>query len=127
MYLLPAYASCEVGRGMDLFVYCKIVKIVLFIKNKGPCSAIDKGTMILIAAIPIGFQIANQKTRRRSKTLKGSQRMGGQATFSENLRAAPFNKDNRMSPLLARSISLDNTFKSTAIDQVQMNYLVRYR
>jgi hypothetical protein len=31
---------------------------------------------MVIAGIPIGFQIGNQTTRRRSKTLKSSQRMG---------------------------------------------------
>jgi hypothetical protein len=30
-------------------------------KNWGPCSAIDKGAMIFITAIPIGFQIAIKK------------------------------------------------------------------
>jgi hypothetical protein len=46
-------------------------------QNCKDCSAIDKGAMILIAAIPIGLQIANQRTRRSSKTLKGSHRMAG--------------------------------------------------
>jgi hypothetical protein len=56
-------------------------------KNCGPGSAIDKG------AIPICFEIGNKKIRRRSKTLKGSQRICGRAKFAENLRTAPFNKD----------------------------------
>jgi hypothetical protein len=37
--------------------------------------------------IPIGFQIANKKTRRR---LQGCH--GGRAKFAESLRASPFNK-----------------------------------
>jgi hypothetical protein len=84
----------KVGRGMDLFVYFKIVKIVVSIKTRLEDLVPQLTTaMIFIAAIPIGFQIANKKTRRRSKTLKGSQRMGGwgRAKFSENLRASPFN------------------------------------
>jgi hypothetical protein len=46
--------------------------------------------MIFIAAIPIGFQIANKKTRMRYNT-KGLSEDGGRAKFSENLRASPFN------------------------------------
>jgi hypothetical protein len=43
--------------------------------------------MIFIAAIPLGFQIANQKTRRHFKALED----GGQTKFSENLCPSPFN------------------------------------
>jgi hypothetical protein len=44
------------GGEMDcLFTYC-VCKNYL-----ASCSAIDKGAMIFSAAIPIGFQIANQK------------------------------------------------------------------
>jgi hypothetical protein len=69
--------------------------------------------MIFIAAIPTGFQITNQKTRRRSKTFKVSRALRGwvAAKFSENLCASPLIRTFRMSPLLARSISLDSTFK----------------
>ncbi len=50
--------------------------------------------MIFIAAIPIGFQIANKKTRRRLNfNFKGLAHNGGQAKLAENLRASPFNKD----------------------------------
>jgi hypothetical protein len=52
---------------------------------------INKGAIIFIAATPIGFQIANQETRRRSKIFKGSQRLGW-AKFYENLSASPFNE-----------------------------------
>jgi hypothetical protein len=62
MHLFPDYASCE---GGDLFFYFKIIKIVVRIKAWGHCSAIDKGAMIFIAAIPIGFKISNKRTRRR--------------------------------------------------------------
>jgi hypothetical protein len=74
-------------------------------KNWGPCSVIEKGAMIFIAAIPIGFQIANQETRRRSKILKGSQSLGGR-NFMKISVPLPL-----MSSLLARSVSLDSTFK----------------
>ncbi len=35
----------------------------------------------VISAIPTGFQIANTKTRRRTKTLEGSHRLGGGRNF----------------------------------------------
>ncbi len=59
-----------------------------------------------ISAIPICFQIANKKTRRCTKTLKGSHRMGG----GQNLLriSAPLSVMNSflMKPLLAWSITL---------------------
>ncbi len=69
VYLL--LASCEGGWEDGPVWYFKIVNIVVSIKTRD-LSATEKGTMIFIAAIPTGFLIANQKTRRRSKTLKGS-------------------------------------------------------
>ncbi len=44
-----------------MFVYFKIVKIV--VSRQGPFSAIDKCTMIFIAAVPIGFQICQSKNK----------------------------------------------------------------
>jgi hypothetical protein len=44
--------------------------------------------MIFNAAIPIGFQIANKKTRRSSK-LKGLLEDGGRTKFFKNLRTSP--------------------------------------
>jgi hypothetical protein len=46
---------------MELIVYFKIVKIVVSIKTIGTCSAIDKGAMISIFVIPVGFVIADKK------------------------------------------------------------------
>jgi hypothetical protein len=43
----------------------------------------------IIFDIPPGFQIANPKTRRRTKNLEGCQRL---AKFAENFQASPFNK-----------------------------------
>jgi hypothetical protein len=52
------------------------------------------GEMIFIAAIAIGFQIANQKTRKRLNfNFKGLSQNGGRAKLAENLRASPFNKE----------------------------------
>ncbi len=77
---------------MDLFVYLKIVIIVVSLRTRDLAPPpIEKGAMIFTAAIPIHFQIVNHKTRRRSKSLKGSQGMGVGAKLSENLRAPPFN------------------------------------
>ncbi len=52
---------------MNLFVYFKIVKIALSLKTRDLVPAIDKGATIFIAAITIGFQIANKRTRRSSE------------------------------------------------------------
>ncbi len=50
---------------------------------------LNRKNITFFSAIPIGFQIAYQKTRRRTKTLKGSDWMGeGRAYFSENFRAS---------------------------------------
>jgi hypothetical protein len=46
--------------------------------------------------------IANLKTRRRSNTLKGFQRMGGGRIFLNNLRDTTFNKDLWHEPNFAR-------------------------
>ncbi len=46
--------------------------------------------------------IANLKTRRRSNTLKGFQRMGGGRIFLKNLRDTTFNKDLWHEPNFAR-------------------------
>jgi hypothetical protein len=59
--------------------------------------------------------IANLKTRRRSKILKGSQRMGGGRIFLKNLPDTTLIKIYRMSLISAGSISLNSTF-SKAVD-----------
>ncbi len=52
------------------------------------------GAMIFITVIPIGFWIANQKTRRRLNfNFKGLSQNGGRAKLAKNLRAAPFTKE----------------------------------
>ncbi len=48
---------------------------------------LTKAQWIFYYDIPIVFQIGIKKTRRRSKE------DGGQAKFTENLRASPFDKD----------------------------------
>ncbi len=48
------------------------------------------GVMILIAAIPIGFQIANKK-RGVALNFKGLSEDGVREKLSENPRAPPFN------------------------------------
>jgi hypothetical protein len=71
------------GEGNEPVCLLQNCKDCCVYENLAPCSAIDKGAMIFIDAIPIGFQIANKK-RRLYKTLKGSQRRmggGGQAKF----------------------------------------------
>jgi hypothetical protein len=52
-----------------------------------------KGGTKTIAHLSIGCLIRNLKTRRRSNTLKGSQRTGCGQNALKNLRASPFNKD----------------------------------
>ncbi len=56
--------------------------------------------------------IVNWKTRKRTNALKGSRRMGGGRIFLKSLRNA---KIYRMSLILAGSISLDSTFKSSEV------------
>ncbi len=67
---------------------------------------------IFIFAIPSGFQIVNQKTRRRTKTLKGSLRMGGGRNLLRISAPLPVINSFRTRPLLAWSISMDSTFKT---------------
>jgi hypothetical protein len=71
-----------------------------------PCSAntprfsCPNGAMIFSAAIPIGFQIDNQKKKALYSNFKWLSQDGGRAKLAENLRASPFDKRFRMRPLL---------------------------
>jgi hypothetical protein len=65
------------GGGMDWFVYFKKVNIDAPVKTADLVQPLPKALRIFISTIPNGFQIANQKTRRRSKTLNGSHRIAG--------------------------------------------------
>jgi hypothetical protein len=59
--------------------------------------------------------IINWKTRKRSNTLKGSQRMGGGRIFLKTFRPLSLIKTYRMSIISAGSISLDSTFNSRTL------------
>ncbi len=64
--------------GMDWFVYFKNLNIDAPVKTADLVQPLPKALWIFISTIPNGFQIANQKTRRRSKTLNGSHRIAGE-------------------------------------------------
>jgi hypothetical protein len=72
------------------------------------CSTFDKGAIKFRLHHPNWFPTWRLKTRRRSKRLSED---GGQAKFSENLRASPLINIYQLRPLLACSILLDSTFK----------------
>jgi hypothetical protein len=63
--------------------------------------------MIFIGAMPIGFQIANQK-QGGGLNFKGLSEDGGRTDLSENLRASLFN--DQLNLLSATSVWLDSTF-----------------
>ncbi len=65
--------------------------------------------MNFIPAIPIAFSIANQN-KEALWNFEGLSLDGGLAQFAENL---PLIRAFGMSPLLARSILMDSTFKDT--------------
>ncbi len=69
------------------------------------------------------FQIASQKTRRRSQTKKGLSEDGVRAKFCKKISARlPLIRTFRMSPLFARSISLDSNFKAQYRDFVSIRF-----
>jgi hypothetical protein len=66
--------------------------------------------MIFMAAMPIGFQIANQK-KGGALNFTGLSQDGGRTDLSEYLRASLFNDNLSIEPILsARFIWLDSTF-----------------
>jgi hypothetical protein len=58
------------GYGPVCFVYLKNLNFVVPIKTRDLVPPLTKAQRTFISAISIGFQIANQKSRRRSKTLR---------------------------------------------------------
>jgi hypothetical protein len=76
---------------MDLKNGNTVVRIItrVFVES------LTKARLIFIAAIPIGFQISNQNTRRCSKTSKGSHKAGGGQNSLKVSTPLPF----RMNPL----------------------------
>ncbi len=118
-------------RWRDFYIpYCIVpvcCRIRYLIRPSGPVIMQPRlfsypyGAMIFIASIPIGFQIANQKTRRRSKHLRAL--TGRVANDSAPL---PFIKSFQMRPLLAWSISLTVPLRSheTVEIEVLLNYLL---
>ncbi len=57
--------------------------------------------MSFIAAMPIGFQIANQK-KGVALSFKGLLQGGGRTDLSENLRASLFNDDLSIEPTFSQ-------------------------
>jgi hypothetical protein len=81
LYFVHAYASCVWGEGMELFVYLKIVKIVVSIKTIGTL-----------------FCHWQRRDELPSKTVKGSHRMGGVRNLLKISAPFPLIRTFRMSP-----------------------------
>ncbi len=71
-----------------------------------------KGGMNILCSYLNCSTIVNWKTRKRTNTLKVSQRMGGGWIFLKTFRASLFMKTYRMGLISAKSISLDSTFNA---------------
>ncbi len=84
------------GGGWDF----KDVLIVPPIRTTDIVPPLAKAQWTFISAIPIGLQMGNKKTRRRTKIFKGS----------ENLHTSLFITTYRMNLISARSISQDSAF-----------------
>ncbi len=69
-----ARTSTRWHKKKDLIQFCSFTMKQLFVTH-GKSTYSKMHTWTFISAIPIGFQMANQKTRRHTKTLKGSHRM----------------------------------------------------
>ncbi len=69
--------NCGKTVSQALAIQSKRYHIVPSIKTTDLVPPLTKAQWTFISAIPIHFQIANQKIRWCTKTLKGSHRMGG--------------------------------------------------
>jgi hypothetical protein len=99
------------GLGMDLFLFFKIVKtVLLFLLKRGTLFCHWQRWYDFHRRHFNWFQNFQSKTRKRSKTLKGSLRMGGGRNMLKISALLPLIRTFQMNPLLARSISLDSTF-----------------
>ncbi len=105
-----ARTSTRWHKKKDLIQLCSFTMKQLFVPH-GKSTFSKMHTLIFISAIPIGFQMANQKTTRHTKTLKGSHRMEDGPIFLKTSASYTLMTIYRMNPVLVGSILPDSTFK----------------